>query len=1136
MTEQTQPIPEVMDLTLVSHSFPRLPELLIPRDNLLNTIERMFGGAIELVMIEGDEGLGKTTLLAQFARRHPDHTFSVFIKAASKFGYDPATVRYDLCCQLLWALRTDESCKPEEADDGYLRKLLLELRKRARREAFYFVLDGMADIPDESIRSVILEMLPLGEGFYFLLSGNLDLLPSHVRKRVECKSWEMASFSLDETIKYFADHALEPDLVEELYQACGRGIPGHLASARRNILAGQDPRTLLKDKLTDLFEKEWNQVLNDEWALQALGIITHALHRPSVEELTRLIGQDKERVEAMLAGIAFLTIGERTSEVSFESDAFRKFATTQLRDRRQQVIDLIINDLTARPESEVTVSHLPMYFEQRGKLKEVLECLSPDYFARIVEHSQSLVPVRQKADLGISAAMALRDVGELLRLSMQKSVIAELEGAEVWRSEIEALMALNDYPGAMNLAQSMLLKEDRLHLLAVIAKSRREHGRPAETELLQQIRILYDQVDPVSLGERAIDIASDLFYSCPDLATNLVERTSWTEAGENALDMAYAKLSLATLGDPNLTREPRDAIEVIRDRIKDPRLWSLTTAISLAVGNQTAQEVIAEAEKMKTTEDRLYLLRQWSVDSRERSDAADVVEYALDLAIKTAAYAPNARVLRELAAPLPFMADKERARRLIGIFDGQKNTVEHIGPTEDYVRLQLLLARTERKYDTAACSNRIDEVYLYIHYEIEDMAIKASCLAWLLAAVNRIDPEGELEAKGQIRHLTATDLEANVNDLIQETAEHFQSTRSIIQALSISNPDMGLDLAVRLNTQTRRDKAILELIESMMDARMERFDFNILERALKSFVDQDSCDEAITRIIERLSVEKKFPQPTLNGVLPFIGRIAEIRSARQRCRACCLAHSFLSRFDEAGKYNALRSHLLHLLSESWRSIDVGWAKVDAGFQIVRLLAEHSPDLARDYLAHTESARKEIAFNANATAWTYQTCLRMAVRAFAGLLPHRVDLESDYARLQDLIEHLPSSGERAMIWAELAQRCFIARRSDDGRRIVTEHVKPLLYAIPDTDESYRVDITVSVAPALYMAHASTAKELIRNLPQPHRDNAFSGIAEFILRKQPLSDPYEPHDQGYGIDFEGILDIVEIIREIEKDGYI
>jgi hypothetical protein len=785
-------MPEVMDLTTICQSFPRIPELLIPRDNLLNTIERMFGGEIELVMIEGEEGLGKTTLLAQFARRHPDHTFSVFIKAASRFGYDPTTVRYDLCCQLLWAMHPADSCNPEEADDGYLRRLLLELRKRGRREAFYFVLDGLADIPDESIRSAILEMLPLGQGFCFLLSGDLELLPSHVRKRVECKSWEMVSFSLDETIKYFADLALEPSLVEELYQACGRGLPGHLASARRNILAGQDPRTLLKDKLTDLFEKEWKQVLNNGLALQALAIIAHALHHPTIEDLTRLLAHDKYQILYALAGLSFLAIDDRTLEVSFESDAFRKFSTIKLRDQREQVIDIIIDDLIARPESKFTVSHLPLYFEQRGKLKEVLECLSPDYFLRIVEHSQSLLPVRQKADLGISAAITLRHVGELLHLSMQKSVIAELEGAEIWRSEIEALMALNDYAGAINLVQSMLLKEDRLHLLAVIAKSRREQGRPAETELLQQIRTLYDQIDPMSLGERAIDIASDLFYSCPDLATSLVERTTWTEAGENALDMAYTKLSLATLGDPNLTSEPRDTIEVIRDRIKDPKLRSLTAAISLSVGNQTAREVIAEVEKMNTTEDRLYLLRQWAVDSRERCDAADVVEYALDLAIKTATYSPNARVLRELAAPLPFIEVKQRARRLVGIFDGQKNTVEHIGPTEDYVRLQLLLARTERKYDTEACSNRLDEVYLYIHYEIDDLAIKASSLAWLLAAVNRIDPEGELEAMGKIRHLTASDLKSNVDNLLQETADHFQSTRSIIRALATSNPGMCL--------------------------------------------------------------------------------------------------------------------------------------------------------------------------------------------------------------------------------------------------------------------------------------------------------------------------------------------------------
>ena len=200
MEQRVQRQLEVMDLTLVCQSFPREPMPEIRRENILDTIERTFAGDIEVVMIEGGEGLGKTTLLAQFARRRANHAFSLFIKPASSFGCDPASLRYDLCCQLLWVLRQEESCKPEDTDEGYLRNRLLELRRRARREMYYFVIDGLGDIPDEGVRSTILDMLPFGGGFRFLLSGNLHLLPHHVDWNV-CKSSQMVSFSLDETVK-----------------------------------------------------------------------------------------------------------------------------------------------------------------------------------------------------------------------------------------------------------------------------------------------------------------------------------------------------------------------------------------------------------------------------------------------------------------------------------------------------------------------------------------------------------------------------------------------------------------------------------------------------------------------------------------------------------------------------------------------------------------------------------------------------------------------------------------------------------------------------------------------------------------------------------------------------------------------
>ena len=95
MQEKRRSKPEVTDLPLVCQSVPGLPVPLIPRDNILDTIERMFEGEIELVAIEGGEGFGKTTILAQFARRHLDHTFSVFIRPVSRLGYDPGSVRVE---------------------------------------------------------------------------------------------------------------------------------------------------------------------------------------------------------------------------------------------------------------------------------------------------------------------------------------------------------------------------------------------------------------------------------------------------------------------------------------------------------------------------------------------------------------------------------------------------------------------------------------------------------------------------------------------------------------------------------------------------------------------------------------------------------------------------------------------------------------------------------------------------------------------------------------------------------------------------------------------------------------------------------------------------------------------------------
>ena len=88
--------------------------------------------------------------------------------------------------------------------------------------------------------------------------------------------------------------------------------------------------------------------------------------------------------------------------------------------------------------------------------------------------------------------------------------LLQLDSADVWKLEIEARIALDDFQTAIALAQSAALKEDRLHLLAVVAKGRRKRGMMPEPELVDNIRLLYDQIDTSSLGKRAYEIASDL--------------------------------------------------------------------------------------------------------------------------------------------------------------------------------------------------------------------------------------------------------------------------------------------------------------------------------------------------------------------------------------------------------------------------------------------------------------------------------------------------------------------------------------------------------------------------------------------------------------------------------------------------
>lgn len=856
-------------------------------------------------------------------------------------------------------------------------------------------------------------------------------------------------------------------------------------------------------------------------------------------DLARIAQIPEEQVRTLLQGVGFVLISSPHDEVNFVSEAFRKFAADHLRSLQEQVNTYLIDDLLRTPYTNEALTYLPEYLMQAERYEDLLDYLSPDeHFIRIVEHNQSLSPVKLRSDLGISTALKLHRDGDLMRFSIQRATIDDFDRAEVWRSEVEARMALHDYEAALALAQRTELKEDRLHLLAVIAKAKREQELPLDPELLAQMRQLYTQINPTTLNERrATDIAADLIYSLPDLAIELVEKATHSEADSSTRDWAFAKLTLAAFRHDQEPFQLTDALESIQSRIEDPAARRLSHAVSLLFHKSSAQEVIAEVAKFDVTE-RLNLLRLWTRANRTREDAIEIVDTMLKLMIQTTDYSPNAHVLSEMAVPLPYARDTTRTRQLVGIFDGQKDVIEGLGPTDDYVRLQLILARTECNYSDGfeTVRNRFIEIYFYI-LKIEDLALKAQGMARLADLLDTVDPQKTLETLDRIHTDVQNDLRDFIELLLKTTSNHYQATRGILRILAKTYPDQALRLATTLNIEPRRDRALVNVLTSTVQAPLTDIKWNCITQALDLIVNQDLVDSALLTIIDELFDQETIGDLTFPYLLPLLTRMGKIQDAEVRCRACSLAYAVLKKHDTRGQYHSFTATLLSQVKSSWEAIDEGWDRVNAGFELVKILADFSQEQAKDTLDLTEALKNNLLLEIPTTATTYLSCLRLAIRASCGLLSKNLLSTGDRERIADYIDRIPAHGVRAELWADLALRNYIYNHHEECKRIVDVHVKPLLEDMRSTDAGKYKSTLSTIAPALYCAHPLSALEQAASLPQPQRDEAYAQICSFIVEKIPPSEPFEAtwgHD--YKLTYDDIIELCTLLTRMENDSTI
>ena len=286
-------------------------------------------------------------------------------------------------------------------------------------------------------------------------------------------------------------------------------------------------------------------------------------------------------------------------------------------------------------------------------------------------------------------------------------------------------------------------------------------------------------------------------------------------------------------------------------------------------------------------------------------------------------------------------------------------------------------------------------------------------------------------------------------------------------------------------------------------------------------------------VVDRLRRQRTLPASMYTELPQLFESVKRIGDPEVKCRTVCRYYILLHQSQEAS-IQRLLPNVCDLMFTTLDDIDVAWEKVRIGFEAATLVAPYVKEVALNLLSFAEGAKRTALLQTETGANAYIGTILLAISAFEGLLPRSAFDDNDIRRLGDLIDRLPSDGERAGMWSELALRARATRQSELCQRIVNDKVRPLIYEVQKRTPFFANGVVASVAPSLYAAFPVSAREDLAHLPSQFRDLAYARVCRYIFSKHTAHQPYDTMpNPSYDITYDEAIQILEICSSIDQD---
>lgn len=1130
---------QIIDLNYFSVGFPNKNwNKLIERENFLESISTEFQNGKKIVFLSGEEGTGKSTLLAQFCRKNIKNTLSVFFNPFHTLDLNLDFLRANLTAQINFIL--NPTIADSEADDYVspekYRMALLNLKKKYRnsKEQIIIIIDGLenrSNLEEEIIKNIFKE-LPFGEEYInFIISGSQKIYKNVFKEIETFENQEInivgfSNYQIENYLNKYPKIVLNhPELIK-----LTKGYPGRLEVLKSLLDQGyeiqQIPNTNNFKSWIDLDTEKID--LNDKNINLILSLITLGNQNFSFKELGDITGNCEDDILLIVNKIHILE--DLNGAIQFISEQYSQYYKSLLKFNKRKIEELLVKYYVASD----TVSakfELSKIYQAQKKWSKIIDLIDESYLKGTIQSTGSIDKVNESVHLGFISAEQLNHSSKIYRYCFHGSIINELDNYLFWESEIMARISLKDFAGAINLAEKAVLKVDRLRLLSLIAKNEKQINNLVDQELVMLIQDLYKTTNLAGIGNSIYDIVSNLIYAVPNIAIEMIEKTSGSVSESNINDWIVAKLSIAAITSSNGEKDTDEKDKKFKalEKLNNPSVRKIQRAISLMVGNYSSSKVLEEVRKLNDSNEKLKLLRLWLKNNKShKQKLTSVLEATFDeLILFTSDSNAILDTLVDLSNQLHNVRDKKEAEKLLTRFKSFDENIHGLGLGRDYYIYQLNIFHSWYYLDLAKAEHRLEDIINNVS-TIEDSLIRLESYSEVFYKLSIIRNRRFIpyynKVYGRIKY--------EIETLLNNTANHFKITENILSTIGRVNVKFSIEISNLINTSYTRDRARLKILDAYLDNSLKFILRENLEMLISSFETEIFVEIGIQNILERFTIAKSLPYDKVKGVLHFIDKIKNFTHNSRQLECHILSYQLISKNSKW--LQKLNNSYKKAIENSWSKIESDWAKIDNGFIISSETSKIDQEFAQNIFEQTLLMKDQSWLDSSSVAKTYISSLRLVTKAYAALIKNSADTKKDFILYQSLLDRIPSEIEKLLLWTELAINAIISENFNIVKSIYDNHIMPLIISIIEKDKGINKVLESFVV--IHYHNSELAIEYLNLLSEFNKENACLRISDFYINHK---NPFEYYDGEFNsskTSYDDLFKAIKLLNELNTDNLL